>query len=204
METTGFIGARRYREKGRDAGTLLADDGTMRTVDVQLAGAGDLEGLVGLLGDCVRQMQARGLDQWDEVYPSRATLEADIAGGTVYRATPADGSAGLLGSFTLNQHQDPEYADVPWQVTAPSVAVVHRLMVHPNAQRCGLGRFLMRFAERRAWELGFRALRLDTLLANERALALYRNLGYREPGQVRFRKGLFACFETALSDPSTY
>jgi GNAT superfamily N-acetyltransferase len=176
----------------------------MVKVDVRLAGAADLDALVGLLGDCVREMQARGLDQWDQVYPNRATLETDIAAGTLYRATRADGSDGWLGSFTLNQHQDPEYADVPWRVTAQPVAVVHRLMVHPSAQRRGLGRFLMRFAERRAGELGFRALRLDTLLANQRALALYRNLGYAEPGQVRFRKGLFACFEKALTDPSTY
>lgn len=174
----------------------------MRDIEVRLAAAGDLDALVGLLGVCVREMQARGLDQWDELYPNPATLAADVAGGTLYRATRGDGDGGdgdLIGSFTLNQHQDPEYADVPWRFVAPPIAVVHRLMVHPDLQRGGLGRFLMRFAERRAWELGFRTLRLDTLLANDRALALYRTLGYREPGQVRFRKGLFACFEKALS-----
>jgi len=175
----------------------------MLNVDVQLASAGDLDALARLLGDCVREMQARGLDQWDDVYPNRATLEADVAAGTLYRATLAGGGGELIGSLTLNQHHDPEYAEVPWQVTAQPVALVHRLMVHPSVQHRGLGRFLMRFAERRAWELGFRALRLDTYLANDRALALYRSLGYGEPGQVRFRKGLFACFEKALgeSDP---
>jgi GNAT superfamily N-acetyltransferase len=170
----------------------------MRDIDVRLAAASDLDSLVALLDACVREMQARGLDQWDEIYPSRATLEADVAGGTLYRAARAGGSGDLLGSLTLNQRQDPEYADVPWQVAAQPVAVVHRLMVNPGVQRQGLGRFLMRYAERRAHELGFRALRLDTYLANDRALALYRGLGYGEPGQVRFRKGLFACFEKAL------
>jgi len=167
---------------------------------VRLATASDLEALVALLDACVREMQGRGLDQWDAIYPSRATLEADVAAGTLYRAARAGGGGELVGSLTLNQHQDPEYAEVPWQVTAQPVAVVHRLMVNPGAQRQGLGRFLMRHAEQRARELGFRTLRLDTYLANDRALALYRGLGYGEPGQVRFRKGLFACFERALED----
>lgn len=174
----------------------------MRDIDVRPATAIDLDALVGLLADCVHDMQARGLDQWDEVYPDRAKLAADIAGGTLYRAARAGAAGGdvrLVGAFTLNQHQDPEYTDVPWQFVAPPVAVVHRLMVHPSSQRGGLGRYLMRFAEGRAWELGFRTLRLDTLVANHRALALYRALGYREPGQVRFRKGLFTCFEKALT-----
>jgi GNAT superfamily N-acetyltransferase len=181
----------------------LPDDGdAMLNVDVQLGRASDLDALASLLSACVQEMRARGLDQWDDVYPTRATLEADIAAGTLYRATRAGGSTELIGSVTLNQHQDPEYAEVPWQVTAQPTAVVHRLMVHPSVQRCGLGRFLMRFAERRAHQLGFRALRLDAYLLNDRALALYRRLGYSEPGQVRFRKGLFACFETALVESS--
>jgi GNAT superfamily N-acetyltransferase len=171
---------------------------------VRLAVAGDVDALVGLLGDCVREMHARGLDQWDDVYPSRATLEADVEAGTLTCATRGPtagagaGAVSVLGAFTLNPHQDPEYAEIAWQISAQPIAVVHRLMVHPAVQRHGLGRFLMRHAERAAHDLGFGALRLDTLLANDRALALYQGLGYHDAGRVTFRKGRFACFEKAL------
>lgn len=74
-------------------------------------------------------------------------------------------------------------------------------MVRPDAQRGGLGRFLMRFAEREAHRLGCRAIRLDTMDANARALALYRALGYRQAGGVRFRKGAFTCFERRVAAP---
>jgi GNAT superfamily N-acetyltransferase len=171
-------------------------------VDVRLAVSADVDALVALLGDCVREMNARGLDQWDDVYPTRATLAADVVAGTLYRAIRRDGggadSGALLGSFTLNQTQDPEYAEIAWQFTKPPIAVVHRLMVHPDAQRAGLARLMMRFAEQRARTLGFHAIRLDAFKKNDRALALYRSLGYAERGDVRFRKGAFACFETAL------
>jgi GNAT superfamily N-acetyltransferase len=166
-------------------------------VSVQLAGPADLDAVTALLGACVREMQARGLDQWDDVYPTRATLAADIAAGTLYRAARA-GSGDVIGSFTLNTTQDPEYADVPWQITDGPVAVVHRLMVHPTIQRQGLGSHLMRVAEQRAYELGYRAMRIDTYKKNGRALALYRSLGYAERGDVCFRKGVFACFEKRL------
>ncbi len=143
-------------------------------------------------------MQARGLDQWDDVYPDRATLATDIQARALYLAA-CDG-APLRGALTLNQRQEPEYAGVAWKIAVEPVAVVHRLMVHPSAQRAGLGRFLMRFAEREAHRLGCRAIRLDTMDANTRALALYRALGYRQAGGVRFRKGAFTCFERRVPE----
>jgi ribosomal protein S18 acetylase RimI-like enzyme len=169
-------------------------------VIVRLAEPHDLDALLVLLRDCVSEMQARGLDQWDDIYPDRTTLLGDIQSRTLYLAA-RDGAAPLLAALTLNQRQDPEYADVAWAIAVEPVAVVHRLMVHPTAQRGGLGRFLMRFAERQAHRLGCRAIRLDTMDANTRALAFYRALGYRQAGAVRFRKGAFTCFERRVSGP---
>jgi len=176
----------------------IADNFT--DVTVRLAEARDLDDLLGLLRDCVTDMQARGLDQWDDVYPDRATLTSDIQAGSLYLAARA-GTVPLLGALTINQRQEPEYAEVAWQILVEPIAVVHRLMVHPTAQRTGLGRFLMRFAEGEAHRLGCRAIRLDTMDANARALALYRALGYREAGGVRFRKGAFTCFEQRVAAP---
>jgi hypothetical protein len=84
-------------------------------VTVRLAQAGDIEDLLALLRDCVRDMQARGLDQWDDVYPDRATLTSDIEAHTLYLAVRG-GGAQVLGALTLNQRQDPEYADVAWEI----------------------------------------------------------------------------------------
>ena len=177
-------------------------DNLVDSVDVRLGEAGDLDDLLALLRDCVREMNGRGLDQWDDVYPDRATLAADLDARSLYvAARGAPPARVLLGAFTLNQRQDPEYADVAWRITAAPIAVVHRLMVSPLAQRRGIGRFLMRFAEAEACRLGFRAIRLDTLDDNARALAFYRSLGYRAAGGVRFRKGAFTCFERALPGP---
>src|SRR5882672_3954218 len=97
----------------------------------------DLPRVEQLLRECVQKMRADGIDQWDEVYPTTATLMGDVAGGALYVAS-AEGMP-VAGAFAIDERQEPEYADVPWSVQAPRVAVVHRLMVHPLCQGRGLG-----------------------------------------------------------------
>jgi GNAT superfamily N-acetyltransferase len=156
----------------------------------------DLPRLLELLGACVSQMQRGGIDQWDDVYPSAATLRADVAAGSLFVAAAAGHP--IAGAFAVDQRQEPEYAAVAWRLVAAPVGVVHRLMIHPDLRRRGLGRHLMTFAEITARRMGCGAMRLDAFTGNAPSLRLYRTLGYEDAGQVRFRKGLFRCFEKAL------
>jgi ribosomal protein S18 acetylase RimI-like enzyme len=164
---------------------------------VRRAHADDLPRLTALLRACVEHMRSRGIDQWDDVYPSEATLRADVEAGTLYVAA-APGRP-VAGAFVIDERQDPEYAEVAWRLGDAPVRVVHRLMVHPECQRRGLGRHLMGFAESAARRAGGRAIRLDAFTGNAPSLRLYQTLGYEDVGQVRFRKGLFRCFEKDLA-----
>jgi GNAT superfamily N-acetyltransferase len=157
----------------------------------------DLPRLLELLAACVEQMRAKGIDQWDDVYPNEATLRADVQRGACYVAS-APGRP-VAGGFVIDDRQEPEYAAVPWKIVGSPVGVVHRLMVHPAVQRRGLARHLMRFAELRARGLGYGAIRLDAFTGNAPSLGLYRGLGYDEVGGVRLRKGAFRCFEKGLA-----
>ena len=140
-------------------------------------------------------MRDAGIDQWDDRYPTESTLRQDIADATMY---VAHRDADLAGVIVLNEHQDPEYADVPWTIDEPRVAVVHRLMVSPRCQGLGLARTLMTFIEAHAAALGYAAIRLDAFTHNPRALRLYPGLGYHDAGSVTLRKGVFRCFEKRL------
>jgi len=170
---------------------------SVSNVLVRPAHEDDLPRIGELLRECVEGMRAAGIDQWDDVYPDAATLRADLRSGSLYVAA-AEGHP-IAAAFVIDDRQEPEYAAVPWTVVAPRVAVVHRLMIHPRCQGRGLGPFLMRFAELRARQLGFRALRLDAFTSNPRSLRLYAGLGYRDAGPVTLRKGLFRCFEKDLA-----
>jgi ribosomal protein S18 acetylase RimI-like enzyme len=82
--------------------------------------------------------------------------------------------------------------------------VIHRLMVSPDSQGQGLGRRMLRFAERHAYDAGFAAIRLDVYTGNPRARGLYARHGYQPVGLVRFprRRLPFECFEKIL--PGTF
>ena len=160
----------------------------------------DLTAVTAVLAGCIEEMRSRGIDQWDDVYPTREGFEADVAAGSLYVAT--SGTKEVVGSFTLDENQDAEYAEVHWSIRAPRVAVVHRLMVDRRVQGRGIARELMRFAERLASDFGCTAMHLDAFSQNPQALGLYRALAYRHAGEVQFRKGRFLCFEKRLDRPT--
>jgi DNA-binding MarR family transcriptional regulator/GNAT superfamily N-acetyltransferase len=63
---------------------------------------------------------------------------------------------------------------------APGVAYIKRMWVSREARGLGLGRRILQLLEGRAWELGYRKLRLETQKSLKEAQQLYRSNGYRE------------------------
>ena len=94
---------------------------------------GDIDQLNSLVHCCIEAMRAIGIDQWDDVYPTRSDHVHDIQSGTLYVVTAANQT--IVGSLVLNDKQEPEYSLVKWTIQKPRVAVVYRLMVHPSYQR---------------------------------------------------------------------
>ncbi len=156
----------------------------------------DLPELSAMVARCIARMRANGIEQWDEIYPNETVLKSDIEQGTIFVCRVGEG---LGGCIVLNQEQDPTYAAVSWMYKGEQVGVIHRLMIDPDHQGQGLAKALMLYAEKRAVERGWKAIRLDTFTKNPMALALYVRLGYRQAGLVDLRKGRFVVFEKCLS-----
>ncbi len=165
-------------------------------VSFRVARTTDVDPVLRLLQGCVTAMREAGIDQWDDVYPNRATIVSDVNEQTLYLAFL--GGTTLAATVVLNEYQNPEYSGVPWTIEAVRIGVVHRLMVDPRYQGQGIARQVMEIVERRARALGYGAIRLDAFPSNPRAIRLYQGLGYRDAGSVTFRKGLFRCFEKRL------
>jgi GNAT superfamily N-acetyltransferase len=82
--------------------------------------------------------------------------------------------AELVGVVTLDLGMPPNQ---------PHRAEVQKLLVHPAARGCGIGRALMHRVEREAWASGRTLLTLDTR-AGDAAEALYRKTGWTEAGRI--------------------
>jgi ribosomal protein S18 acetylase RimI-like enzyme len=81
---------------------------------------------------------------------------------------------------------------------AEGIGEMKRLYVRPGAQGRGIGRALAERMLAEARELGYHTLRLDTLRSMDRALALYRALGFRRIPPYGDHPKEAICFELPL------
>lgn len=159
------------------------------------ASPADTGAIMNLIRKAVKAMNDGGLHQWNDEYPNRKIITADIDAGTLYKyAVNGD----ISGIIVLNEQYSPEYDELKWEYNTGKHLFVHRLCVHPEYQRQGIARKLMLFMEEHGAMNGYKSIRLDTSVLNKASLALYDGMGYRRVGIVHFRSGDFQCFEKAL------
>jgi len=159
----------------------------------------EIDEIIALTKACGRHMRENGIDQWDEHYPDRISIERDIQTGTLFALRDA---VKILGIVVLNEKQDDEYAEISWSTSNEDKnLIVHRLAVLPSFQGQGLARQLMDFAEDFARTQGSVAIRLDTYSQNHRNQRFYLARGYRDLGPVflKYKKEHpYYCYELLL------
>jgi len=159
----------------------------------------ELDTILDLTRACGKHMRENGIDQWDENYPDRKSLQLDIQTRTLFAFREDDQ---VLGIVVLNENQDPEYKEINWSTNeSDRNIVVHRLAVAPEHQGKGIARKLMDFAENWAKENNFDAIRLDTFSQNPRNQRFYKKRGYTELGSVflSYKKDFpYFCYELLI------
>lgn len=164
---------------------------------IRLATDEDLPALMALVRRVVPLMRATGNLQWDESYPNESVFQRDIDLGQLW---VADADASLAGVAAITTDQEPDYAQVGWDIDEPAI-VVHRLAVDPAFRGAGVATALMQKAEEVAAERGIAILRVDTNTQNETTQRLFPKLGYQLAGEIslKFRPGLrFLCYEKRI------
>ncbi|NLI22853.1 MAG: GNAT family N-acetyltransferase [Clostridiales bacterium] len=152
----------------------------------------DLPAVYGIFQNAIDDMNARGIPQWDDIYPTPAILSDDQRKGQLHVAVGEEEVP--LAAVTLNEECHPDYASAQWRHGEPAL-IVHRLCVSPAAQGQGVGRGLMAEVEALAREKGYAGIRLDAFSQNPHALRMYERLGYEKRGEATWRKGLFYLLE---------
>jgi RimJ/RimL family protein N-acetyltransferase len=151
--------------------------------------------VAGLLLEVSSWLHGRGIPQWLTPHP-RERLEAEIQAGEVLVLEEA---GEIIGTVTLTRVPDPYWPDAGADADA---VYLHRLAVRRARAGQGIGREMVRWAERHLAESGVRRLRLDCMASSARMRAYYAALGY-EPRGVGWdaRYGMeFALFEKRLAE----
>lgn len=139
-------------------------------------------------------MLNEGIDQWDQEYPNSKVLTEDIEKGEGF-VYEEEGK--VLSYMALNELCDEEYNDLNWKTSTPFI-VIHRLYVKPTAQGKGISSKMIRYAEEFALQNEYQSIRFDAFSLNDTANMVYTKKGYELVGTVRFRKGIFNCYEKAV------
>ncbi len=164
---------------------------------IRPANPGDVPQVMTIVARCVRDLQARGIDQWDDIYPNEEILSEDVRAGGLFVASRGGVT---VGAVCVNDVQPELYRAVAWRCPDDHPLMIHRLCVDPECQGQGIGLRLMRFAEAFARRKGCRSIRLEVYPTAAAAVGLYTRLGYALVGQVRFprRRLAFDCMELIL------
>ena len=163
----------------------------------------DLEAIMDIVSRVVAEMESEGIDQWSAAYPARRDFAADIARGELYvddeTGSDRPPAAKIRGVVCVNREEPPEYRDGAWSRDGASL-VIHRLAVHPECRRRGVGRGLLLLAEELARAEGIAYLRSDTYSMNARMNALFARMAYRRAGDIRFlgHRQAFHCYDKEL------
>ena len=155
----------------------------------------DFDNIKELFNSVTADMLSAGIDQWDDKYPSHDILKEDITSGSAFGYFIENKPEAYI---VLNEKYDREYDEVEWHYDHVNSLIIHRLAVHPDFQNRGIAKSMMNFAENFASENKYSAIRFDAFEKNHKSVNFYENLGYRIAGTVRFRKGIFYCFEKLL------
>ena len=176
---------------------------TAAPLTVRLASPDDLAAVWALCRTVKQQLAADGIAIWDEEYPTEEIFAGDIAAGELL---VAECSGTLVGALAFSTDHAGEYyfdltpcaaADAARALlaragTTPQQAVgLHRLMVHPDARRCGAARALLAAVPRYCPGKAITLLAAD---CNTPALTLYRALGAQDCGTAPFGFGSMRLF----------
>lgn len=167
-------------------------------MNIRLAKEGDLDKIKKITEHCAVAMQEKGIFQWNEHYPSREKLQADISKKELY---VLEENSEIKGIIVLTDFMDEEYIPIEWLTESGNNLYIHRLATHPSVWGRGYGQQLMYFAEEFARKNNFDSVRLDTFSQNKRNHRFYENRGYKRLGDIFFPKQSedpFHCYELVL------
>ena len=153
--------------------------------------------MLALIKAAIIQMEADGIYQWDDIYPTKEDFINDIEKKSLYLAFD---SKKLAAIYVISKESDAAYKNANWQYSDEFAYILHRFCVSPAYQNKGIGKEVLTHIEEQIHEMGYGSVRLDVFTENPYAQKLYRKSGYQVRGYADWRKGRFDLMEKKLED----
>jgi len=148
----------------------------------------DLDRLMEIIEEARGTIAALGIEQWQNGYPSREIMEADVAEGASYLVTDGDG---ICGTFALFPGEEPTYRKIyrgSWLTQGDYVAI-HRVAIAVKNRGRGIAEKIMEFSAEYAKKQGTKSLRIDTHPGNVVMRRMLEKNGFSYCGIIHLKNG---------------
>ncbi len=136
------------------------------------------------------RMEDSGLKHWHwGRYPNEEMIREDIEKGRLYYMRT---DTALAAAVMVMTGQDPEYEAMNWSCGIRP-GLFHRLAVNPAMQGNGLGGVVLDDVMQILRRPGCDCVRCDTSVMNSHAISLYKKLGFRRCGTLRWADSACDC-----------
>lgn len=163
---------------------------------IRKAEMNDLEGIMEILPEIIREMHMSNNYQWDANYPLAKDFTADIQRGNLFVSVKDNR---VVGFICINNDEPQEYNELKWS-SSEDALVIHRMGVSSDFRKAGIGAELVRFADELSRIRKVKFLKTDTYSLNTKAQGLFQKLGYNFVGKISFmgKEKPFYCYEKVL------
>ena len=164
-----------------------------KTFNLRLATESDIDRCWEMLQQGKAQMFREGKKQWTETYPSRQSVENDLARG-VALVLELDGAVVAYGAVIFDG--EPAYAQIEdrW-LSHGSYVVIHRLAVADEVKRQGVATEFFRQVMHLATTRGVHSIKVDTNYDNFYMQHLLARLDFTYCGDVSYPQGARMAYE---------
>ena len=163
------------------------------TFNLRPATESDIDRCWEMLQQGKAQMFREGKKQWTETYPSRQSVENDLARGVAH-VLELDGAVVAYGAVIFDG--EPAYAQIEdrW-LSHGSYVVIHRLAVADEVKRQGVATEFFRQVMHLASTRGVHSIKVDTNYDNFYMQHLLARLDFTYCGDVSYPQGARMAYE---------
>ena len=153
----------------------------------------EVDAITHIVADARSRIGRLGIDQWQNGYPARSDIEADIERGESWCVEQA---GSVVGTFALILGGEPTYdliEDGAWLTDSDSkeakYAAIHRITIKRAKRGSGISTAIVKFALDLARVNGKESVRVDTHYGNVIMRRMLEKHGFHECGRTYLASG---------------
>jgi len=157
-------------------------------MEIRKSAADDIGAIMKIIEQAQANFKKAGIDQWQDGYPNRGSIERDIENEESY-VLIKDGEIAATGVVSFRKEEAYTRIYEGQWLSAGGYAVIHRVAVTNRYKGRRLSSAFMELAERLCRERGLRSVRADTHEQNLPMQTVLKNNGFQYCGVVYLGSG---------------